>query len=75
MEIRRTFFVDSVSSSAVQLRRWPTLNSMDDTCGGRQIHQANLVIGLSAATTAEAGSNAFWKADCTRYEVTVRRLT
>ena len=75
MKIVREFFVDSASSTAVQLRRHPQLIGLDDTCSGRQMHQVNIVTGLSSATTVEAGPNAFWKADCTRYRVTVERLT
>lgn len=73
--ISRDFFVDSISGSAVQLRRSPLSTPLGDTCSGVQIHQANLVLGITAATTAEAGAGAFWQANCTRYRLTVERIS
>lgn len=73
MEIRRTMFVDSASSTAVQLRRHPFTSPLDDTCAGRALHQVNIVTGINSATTVEAGAGAFWQTGCVLYDVIIRR--
>lgn len=70
--ITRDFFVDSVSTSAVQLRRVPGLTPIPTASPGEQLHQVNLVTGVNAAFNADTG---FWVANCTRYRVTIERLT
>lgn len=72
MEIRRIMFADSVSSSAVQLRRVPGLTPQPDSEPGTALHQVNIVTGNNASATA---STAFWQTGCQRYEVIIRRLT
>lgn len=68
MEIRRVFFADTVSSTTVQLRRHLQIGQNPDARPGQEILQANLVL----EGTAEAD---FWAANCTKYEVIIRRLT
>ena len=68
MEISRTFFADTVSSTTVQLRRHLQRGQMPDANVGRQLHQANLVL----EGTADAH---FWAANCTTYEVIIRRTS
>ena len=74
MRITRDFFVDSASSTTVQLKRVPN-SSLDNTCAGVQIHSAALTIGRGSATTVEAGAGAFWQTGCIRYRVTVEKLS
>ena len=66
--IRRTFFADTVSSTTVQLRRDIQSNPMPSVDSGLEVLQVNLVL----AGTANAG---FWAANCTEYEVIIRRVT
>jgi hypothetical protein len=74
MEIVRDFFCDSVSGSTVQLRRSP-LTTPIGGCGGNIVHKLDLVTGITAATTTELGPGSFWKADCTRYRISIQRIT
>ena len=70
-EIRRIFFADSVSSTAVQLRRQPGA-AINDAFPGLNIHKIDMITGAGAAANADTE---FFAANCTRYEVIIRRLT
>ena len=74
MEIRRRFFVDSVSSTTVQLARKPGAGGepLPSSDPGIALHRITIVTGNAAAANADT---AFWVANCTIYEVIVRRLT
>jgi hypothetical protein len=74
MEIRRKFFADSVSTTAVQLRRLPGAGGepLPSSDPGSALHQVNITTGNDAAANADT---AFWVANCTVYEVIIRRLT
>ena len=71
MRIERTFFVDSVSTNFVQLRRTPGLTSMPDADPGLALHQVNITTGVNAAASADT---AFWQTGCIAYRVIVERL-
>ena len=70
MEISREMYVDSVSSSAVQLRPQPNASPRPNSDPGICLHQVNIVTGNAAAFTADT---VFWQADCSTYEVIIRR--
>ncbi len=68
----REFFVDSVSSTQVQLARVPGRTNSPDADAGLSLHRITIITGNAAAANA---STAFWQANCQRYLVTVVRLT
>ena len=70
MEIRRKFFADSVSSTTVQLVRSGEPSPSSDP--GISLHRITVVTGNAAAANADT---AFWVANCTFYEVIIRRLS
>ena len=67
----RDFFADSVSSTAVQLRRVPG-GAINDAFPGLNIHKIEMITGAGAAANADTE---FFVANCTRYRVTIERLT
>jgi hypothetical protein len=71
-EIRRQMYCDSVSSATVQLRRVPGVSAGSDSEPGTVIHAMSLTTGFNSSSNADT---AFWKTNCTKYEVIIRRLT
>ena len=71
MEIRRKFYVTSISSTAVKLTRVPTVSPVPDSDPGMVIHLANLITGVATAANA---STTFWQTGCHFYEMIIRRV-
>lgn len=73
-EIVGDFFVDNVSSTAVQLRRVPNTAALPTADPGMSLHQVNLVTGtVSAAANA---STAYWQAAvCVKYRVSITKIS
>lgn len=72
MELRRTMFVDAISSTSVQLRRDPRVSASNEADPGLVIHQANLITGNATASNA---ATSFWQTGCVAYEMIIRRLS
>ena len=71
-EIERIFFVDSISTNQVQLRRVAGLSHTPEAHPGQAMHQITVTTRASAVATADAG---FWQANCVRYKVTIQRMS
>ena len=71
-EIERVFFVDSISTNQVQLRRVAGLTFTPDAHPGQSMHQITVTTGAGAVANADTG---FWQANCTRYKVTISRMS
>lgn len=70
METRRLFFVDSVSTNQVQLRRVPGQPNLPDSMAGIELHQITITTGGDSAANADT---AFWQTNCQFMEVIIRR--
>ena len=71
MEIKREMFIDSVATNQVQFRRHPNLGSRPDSDPGLGLHQVTLTTGNAAAANA---NTTFFLADCSLYEITIKKV-
>ena len=74
MEIRRKFFVDSVSSTQVQFARLPGAGGepLPSSDAGLALHRITVITGNATAANA---NTAYFVANCTPYEIIIRRLS
>ena len=73
MRTQRDFFVDSVSSTQVQLVRSPVVPTPSpESDPGVAMHRIVIFTGHTLAANADTS---FWVANCTRYRVTVERIS
>lgn len=71
-DIVREFYIDSISGSAVQFRPVPVLSPEPVADPTVQLHQVNVVTGFTAATNA---STAYYQQNCTRYRISIERIS
>lgn len=74
MRLQRDFFADSVSTDTVQLVRVQAAGGepLPSSNVGLALHRITVVTGNAVAANADT---AFWVANCTRYRVTIERIS
>ena len=72
-EVRRIMYAQTVSSATVTLVRFPGLESLAG--GDPSIGLRRITVETGQAAADVNANTSFWAANCTRYEVVIRRLT